>query len=222
MRLSFLPAAALPLALLLPVSLPAEHWLEPQVAAFEAADQADPPAPGKVLFIGSSSIRGWRSLAEDFPGLDTLNRGFGGSTIADCLHFADRLIIPHQPRFIVLYAGENDLAAGHTPDAVAAAFLRLLVHLEEHLGPTPLVFLSLKPSPARAHLIEAMCDANTRIAAICTSRDHLHFLDLFTPMLGDDGQPNPDLFIRDQLHLNRAGYDLWTRKLSAFFAANLP
>jgi len=97
------------------------QW-EREIQAFEAADRGNPPPQGAVLFIGSSTIRMWKTLAQDFPEHKVLNRGFGGCQIADCTYYADRIVVPYNPRLIVLRAGGNDIAAGKSPEQVRGDF----------------------------------------------------------------------------------------------------
>lgn len=187
---------------------PFENW-EPDIRAFEATDRADPPMPGGIVFIGSSSIRLWTTLARDFPGVRAINRGFGGSEIADATHFADRIVIPYRPRQIVVYAGDNDLMNGKSPTQVAEAFTTFVQSVRRDLPDVRVAFIAIKPSPARASLIDAAREANRLILGYAKRSEGIDYIDIFTPMLGDDGRPRPELFVDDQLHLNAAGYGLW-------------
>jgi lysophospholipase L1-like esterase len=181
------------------------RW-EPEIKAFEEADQEKPPPENAVLFIGSSSIRGWQTLDQDFPHHPIINRGFGGSRIMDSVQFAERIILPYKPRKIVLYAGENDIAGGKTPWEVFEDFKKFVGKVP---GSIPIVFISLKPSPARWHLREQFVAVNHLIEAYCGLDERLQFVDVFGPMLDQDGQPDPELFVEDNLHLNAKGYELW-------------
>lgn len=194
-------------------------WYEPEVRGLEAAVAANPPPAGVVAFYGSSSIRLWGTLAADFPGRPVVNLGFGGSTLDACAHFFDRLVPPCRPAAVVLYAGDNDLGDGRSPEQVADAFRRVADGVQRLAA--RLVFLSVKPSPARWHLRDRIDRANRLV------RDDLHarpgggYLDVGPPMLGPDGRPRPDLFSDDGLHLSPAGYRLWAdlvRRESGLFA----
>jgi lysophospholipase L1-like esterase len=209
----FLP---LLLGLLLPVlahgrnNRPNDHaqW-NPDIAAFEAADRANPPAPSAVLFIGSSSIHAWKTLATDFPEVRTINRGFGGSELDDFTFFADRIVAPYHPRAIVMYAGDNDLQDGDSPAQVRddfVAFVRKARSLDPHV---PIAFIAIKPSMARKVLLPKIHQANDLIRVYAATQKDVTYLDTFTPMLGNDGQPKPDWFVEDGLHMNRSGYVLW-------------
>jgi lysophospholipase L1-like esterase len=151
----------------------------------------------------------WDSLATDFPGIPVIRRGFGGSQIEDVIRCAQRIILPYHPRLAVLYAGDNDLASGKTPERVADDFKALADTILSHLPRTRFVFISIKPSPARWHLIHAVRTTNGLIESVCRINPRLAFADVSTPMLGPNGRPRPELFTPDSLHINRAGYRLW-------------
>jgi lysophospholipase L1-like esterase len=188
---------------------------EAEVRAFEAADRANPPPLGGIVFIGSSSIRNWTNVAADFPGVPVLNRGFGGSTLADVVYYADRILLPYRPRLVVLYAGDNDLAMGRTPEQVVADYQAFIARLRSALPAARVVFVSIKPSPSRRTFISRMRETNQRIRAII-ARDSLQaYVDVFTPMLDPAGQPRPELFMADSLHMTRAGYLLWRARLAS-------
>ncbi|OOG60820.1 hypothetical protein B0E47_01530 [Rhodanobacter sp. B05] len=179
------------------------------IAAFQASDRQHPPAAGAVLFIGSSSIRFWKTLASDFPEVKTINRGFGGSEIDDATFFADRIVAPYHPRAIVMYAGDNDLADGDSPARVRddfAAFVRKARALDPGV---PIAFIAIKPSVARQELLPQIREANALVRRYAASKHGVTYLDVFTPMLGTDGQPQAKWFIGDGLHMNRTGYALW-------------
>jgi lysophospholipase L1-like esterase len=190
-------------------NLPA-RW-EPEIRAFEAADLTNPPPRGAILFIGSSSIRLWKSLAEDFKPLAVINRGFGGSELSDSVFFAGRIVIPYRPKQIVLYSGDNDLAAGKSPQQLLTDFQAFVRGARSALPDTRISYISVKPSPSRRHLMDRMREANRLISDWARTQDRLDFIDVFTPMLGPDGEPRPEIFAPDKLHLNAAGYQLWTR-----------
>jgi lysophospholipase L1-like esterase len=187
---------------------------EAEIQVFEAADRANPPPPGGVVFIGSSSIRNWTDVAADFPGVPVLNRGFGGSTLADVVYYMDRVLLPYRPRLVVLYEGDNDLAAGRAPGRVAADYRAFVARLRSRLPGTRVVFVSIKPSPSRRSFIARTRETNRRIRAII-ARDTLQtYVDVFTPMLDRGGQPRPELFVADSLHMTREGYLLWRARLA--------
>lgn len=186
---------------------------ESEIRAYEAADAKSAPAPGGVLFVGSSSIRLWKTLAEDFPNVPILNRGFGGSTIAQSTNYADRIVLPYKPKTIVFYAGDNDLAAGTTPEQVLANFKAFAEKVHDTLPDTRIHFISIKPSIARWKLVDKIRRANALVRDYCESSQTLGYVDVFTPMLGDDGKPRPELLGPDGLHMTRAGYEVWRDKV---------
>jgi lysophospholipase L1-like esterase len=187
------------------------RW-EKDIAAFEKRDMDAPPPRAAVLFAGSSSIRLW-DLKRSFPDLDVINRGFGGSQIADSTHFAPRILLKAEPRTLVLYAGDNDLAAGKKPELVADDFQEFAALVHKELPKTRVVFISIKPSPARWEMVDRQRAANKLIESYCNKNDFLTYLDVATPMLGEDGKPNKELFGKDGLHMNEKGYALWASLL---------
>ncbi len=195
-----------------------DFW-DKEIDALTANDATHPPAKAGVVFVGSSSIRLWKTLAADFPGVATLNRGFGGSELADSVFYFDRLVLPHQPRCVVLFAGTNDLKNGKTPEAVAADFRAFRAKLHAALPAAKLIFISITLAPSRANLHDAMRAANRLIAADCATDPRCTFVDINTPMAGDKPAPGPELFVEDQLHLNPAGYAIWTKVLAPHLKA---
>jgi lysophospholipase L1-like esterase len=190
------------------------RW-EKAIATFEEKDRQSPPPHHAVVFVGSSSIRFW-DVAKSFPGVEAINRGFGGSELADSAHFAPRIVLPYEPRTVVLYAGDNDLAAGKTPEQVAADFREFTRVVLARLPKTRIIYLSIKPSPYRWSIVDKGRAANELIAAQCKSDDHLIFLDVGTPLLGSDGKPRRELFRSDGLHLNEKGYEVWAGLLKPY------
>ncbi len=186
---------------------------ETEIRAFEAGDRTNPPVKHGILFIGSSSIRLWKTLAKDFPGEPVINRGFGGSRIADSTALADRIIFPYEPRTIVFYAGDNDIAQGHTPEQVAADYQAFVQTVRAKLPDARIAFISIKPSPLRWHLRDKIESANRQIAAM--KGDGLVFIDSYNAMLGADGKPRVEMFAADRLHMNAMGYRLWTALVKA-------
>ncbi|MBW3635065.1 MAG: hypothetical protein KY445_01210 [Armatimonadetes bacterium] len=192
----------------------AQLW-EKAIAEIEARDQAGAaPTRGAVLFIGSSSIRAWKSLAADFPGLPVYNRGFGGSQIPDSTYYANRLLLPFQPRTVVFYAGDNDIAAGHTHEQVVGDFQTFAFKVRAALPDAKIIFLAIKPSIARWKSQPRIVAANRAIAGWMASQPNMTFVDVHTPMLGADGQPRKELYVGDGLHMTPAGYKLWTSLLA--------
>lgn len=182
---------------------------EPSIQKFEAADKTNPPPKNAILFIGSSSIVKWKTLAEDFPEHQVINRGFGGSQLADSVAFVDRIVLPYQPRMVLLYAGDNDIASKKTPEQVLADFKAFVLDIQGRQPATRIAFLAIKPSLKRWALVDQIKEANRLVAEFCRTHERLDYIDVFTPMLGEDGQPPADLFVQDGLHLSAKGYALW-------------
>jgi lysophospholipase L1-like esterase len=184
------------------------EW-QSEIAAFAAVDRLDPAPADAVLFVGSSSIRLWHTLAADFPELPTINRGFGGSEIADSVYFAEQLIGPYRPRAIVMYAGGNDLADGKSPGQVRDAFGAFVTQARRWAGEVPFAYLSIKPNLSRRRQLSRIRQANAMIRA-CAEERGVDYLDIHRRMLGADGEADPRWFDDDGLHLNAEGYALWT------------
>ncbi|WP_101925179.1 MULTISPECIES: SGNH/GDSL hydrolase family protein [Luteimonas] len=179
------------------------------MARFAAEDAASPPPARPIVFTGSSSVRMWTTLATDFPGIPVLNRGFGGSQVRDAVWYADEVAVRYQPRQIVLYAGDNDVAEGRTPQQVLADTQAFIARVRRDLPATPIALLAIKPSPSRVELLAAQRATNDLVRTWAATQRNVAFIDVFTPMLDADGVPREDLFIGDRLHMNPAGYALW-------------
>lgn len=186
---------------------------EKEIAAFEKADSANPPPKGAVLFTGASSIRMWKSLPADFPGVTILNRGFGGSEIADATHFAPRIIFPYKPKTIYLRSGGNDLWRGKSVERVFADFKEFVATVHAKLPETDIVFISLSPSKARWNQAAETKVLNGLVAAFIKDKPHLRYIETYDMVLGPDGSPRPELFIADQLHFNAEGYKLLAERV---------
>lgn len=185
------------------------------LAEFAAADRQRPPEPGGVLFVGSSSIRLWDRLPQDFNQVPmVLNRGFGGSTLADCHQLVRQLVIRYQPRHVVLYAGENDLAEGRSPEQVQESLSGFVEALRSELPEARLTYISIKPSPLRAALLPKVRESNRLLAEYLASVPRASYVDVFTPMLDATGAPRAELFGADRLHMNGDGYALWRAALA--------
>jgi lysophospholipase L1-like esterase len=186
---------------------PSAIW-EKSIRAFELADKRSPPPKDAVLFVGASSIRLWKSLPRDFRQYNVINRGFGGSQIADCAYFAERIVIPYRPSAIVLHAGVNDLSSGKTPQEVCADFRAFVEKVRAALPETPIAFLSINPTPAAWSQAQKQQETNRLIQGYIAGKDRLAFIDQWEALLGPDGQPRADLHIRDHQHPNAAGYKI--------------
>ncbi len=186
-----------------------EKW-EKEIAAIEAREGLKEPKSGTIVFAGSSSIRMWRTLLRDMAPLKVMNRGFGGSTIADCNYFAPRIITRYKPSLLVFYAGDNDVAAGNTPEQVLADYKKFVATVRRDLPETPILFLAIKPSPARWNLWETAQKANRLVQEYSKGQKGLEYIDVASPMLDKGGRVRNDLFLSDRLHMNAQGYVIWT------------
>ncbi|MBL62558.1 MAG: hypothetical protein CMI30_04020 [Opitutae bacterium] len=193
------------------VSDPDPKRFSKAMESFEREDASSQPVKDLVLFTGSSSIRMWKTLARDFPGHDTLNRGFGGSHLSDALHYFDLLITAHKPTVIVLYCGENDLWSGKPPEQVFGDFKTFADRVHEKFPKTRIHYLACKPSPKRWEKWELYQRCNRMIAKECGQDKRLNFVDVSKVMLGANGKPLPDIWLADKLHMNAKGYALWTK-----------
>jgi lysophospholipase L1-like esterase len=187
------------------------RW-EPAIQKFEAADTLAPPAKGGIVFVGASSIVRW-NLDEAFPDLKgvAINRGFGGSEMADAARYANRVVVPYAPKVVVLYPGENDIARGVSSETVAAGFITFYQTVHTALPAARLVAIGLKPTPVRWQFIGEMRDANRLIRAYCEGHAGCVYVDVHPDMMGADGKPKPELFIADGEHMTPAGYVIWNR-----------
>lgn len=184
------------------------------MAQFAAQDAASPPPRGGIEFIGSSSVRMWESLATDFPGQPVFNRGFGGSEVRDSTWYADRIVIPYAPCKVFFYAGDNDLNSGRSPAQVRDDVVAFVQRVHRDLPKTTVEIISIKPSPSRANLLPAVVEANGLIQKALVSLPNTGYTDVYTPMLGADGQPRAALFREDMLHMTPEGYAIWRKALA--------
>ena len=184
-------------------------FFEGEIQIFEKLDVGSPPAPGAIVFVGSSSIRFWSSLEDDMDPLYVLNRGFGGAHMSHVVYNAPRIILPYSPRAVVVYAGDNDIAAGKTAEKVVEDFRTLTRIVWDALPQTRIYFLPIKPSTLRFELWPEMSKANREIADWAANESRLETIDVASVLLQADGQPRPDVFRFDGLHLNAKGYALW-------------
>jgi lysophospholipase L1-like esterase len=160
--------------------------------------------------MGSSSMKGWHAhITNDLAPLPIVAHSVNGSTMADALRYADSVVLPRQPRAVVIYAGDNDIARGVSPAKIAARFDTFVTKVHTELPACRIYFLSIKPSPARWKLWPNMTEANNLIAAACEKDARLTYVDVASGMLDASGSPDGKLFQPDRLHMNRRGYETW-------------
>lgn len=186
---------------------------EKEISAYEKSDQTNPPPKGAVVFIGSSTVRMWKTLAQDFPDQKVINRGFGGSEIVDSTHFAERVIFPYAPRAVFLRAGGNDLNAGKTAEEVFADFKEFVEKVQAKLPEAEIAFISMSPTLARPNQVQKEKAANTMIENYVKGKPRLKYIETYDMVLGADGQPRAELLLADKLHFNPAGYKLLAERV---------
>jgi len=197
------------------------YWYEEDVVRLEKNIATINYQPS-LLFYGSSSIRLWRSLYEDFKKYNPINLGFGGSTLEACVYFFNRIIQPSfYPKHLIIYAGDNDLGDGRTPAEVHGYFLELCKQINTHFGHLPLSYVSIKPSPSRWHINEAIKQTNSLINDTINMHPNMFFIDVHNRMLGDDGRPVAQYYDADGLHLNDTGYTIWKEVLLTHISLNV-
>jgi lysophospholipase L1-like esterase len=184
------------------------RW-EKDIRAFEAADAVTPSPKSGIVFIGSSSIRMWTSLVTDFPGMPVINRGFGGAQLPEVTAYVDRIVTPYQPRQVIVYCGGNDINAGRTAGDVLADVQSLVRAIHAARPAVRIAYISIAPNPARWAQIDAVKAANQAVREWIATDSRLTFIDVYAAMLGPDGQPKPDIFLADRLHMNAKGYAIW-------------
>lgn len=189
---------------------------EKEINAFAEIDAKQTPPEKAVLFTGSSSIRLWKTLREDFPNLKVINRGFGGSRFEDLNYYAPKIVLPYKPRLIVVYTGENDIQDGQTAENVLADFKEFIAFRNKDLPKTPIIYISLKPSILRWAKWPEMKRANELIHDEAKKNKRVTFFDIASKMLGADGKPLPDIFVADGLHMNEKGYKIWHENLQEY------
>jgi len=186
-----------------------------EINAFADADHDNPPPKDAILFIGSSSIRLWKTLEQDFPNHQVINRGFGGSQIIDSVNYVDRIVIPYRPKHIVFYAGGNDINAGKSPEELLADFQAFVHKVRKTLPNVKISYISIAPNPARWSQVGRVREANRLISTYARYDGRISFIDVFPHMLGRNGLPRPDIFVDDRLHMNAKGYELWKQIVGA-------
>jgi lysophospholipase L1-like esterase len=179
---------------------------EKNVLAYEAADKASPPPKGAILLAGDSQFFRWKTFAEDLAGYTVVNRGVDSFQSPDLVYYADRLVIPHKPRLIVLHVGGNDVHNGRTAEQVLGDFKTFVARVRAAQSDVPIAFTSITPSPGRWQEADVRRAANRVIKDYVAAQPHLHFIDLWDAMLGPDGQPREDLWVADRIHPNHDGY----------------
>ena len=185
-----------------------------EIQAFKKADKQNPPAKNAILFVGSSSFAMWKDVQDYFPGYPIINRGFGGSGLNDAIEYEDDIIVPYQPKQVVIYSGENDIAGNITANDVVQRFTTLFNMIRRDLPDVKVVYISIKPSPSRQKFMPVMVSANAMIKKFLAGHKNTAFVDIYNKMLDASGNPRPELFLDDMLHMKPAGYEIWKEAIT--------
>ena len=191
------------------------YWNE--IKAFKKQDSLRPPPKKAILFVGSSSFRLWPEIQTYFPGYTVINRGFGGSTLPDVIHYADDVIFPYQPKEIVIYCGENDIASSDTitSKTVFTRFEKLFTLIRRKMPKVPVVYVAMKPSPSRVQYHQKLVQANLLIKNYLSRQPKTAFVDVYKLMLVN-GKPDETLYVADRLHMNAKGYAIWQKAIQPY------
>jgi lysophospholipase L1-like esterase len=189
----------------------AQDW-EPSIRKFEEQDKVNPPKWGGIVFTGSSSIARWETLVDEMKPLDVINRGFGGSQYSDLNQYAKRIVIAYHPRAVVVYEGDNDLAAGSpkTPESVANDARLFVQIIHSALPETWIYIISIKPSTSRLNEWPRMKVANRLIRDFARTQERVQYIDVASAMFDAQASLRADLFVEDGLHPTGNCYALWT------------
>ena len=204
------------LFLFLSFSVFAQNRFEKEILAYEKQDSIAMPAKGMKLFIGSSSFRLWKNFDADMKGMNAFNRGFGGSTLIEALHYFDRMVAKYQPSWVFMYEGDNDLTSGTSPEVIASQFEEFSARLAKQVPGAKLVFVSARPSLSREANKAKQQDLNQRIAAISAKKKGHYVIDMHSPFYNADGTLMQDIFVADRLHLNEKGYVIFAKQIQNF------
>ncbi len=187
-----------------------------EINTYIESDKSNPPPESCYLFIGSSSMRMWKSLQEDFPGYPVINRGFGGSHFSDAIYYFNDLILAYNPKKIIIYEGDNDIASDKSPNKIMKDMKTLLGLIRDNLDHPDIAIISAKPSPRRWNLKDKYENLNAKFEKFASKSQDLTYIDVYTHMLNDKGQPEPELFLEDSLHMTTKGYMIWEEQIRPF------
>jgi lysophospholipase L1-like esterase len=188
------------------------------IEAFKKQDSTHFPGTNKILFVGSSSFTKWTDVQSYFPSYPIINRGFGGSSLPDVIRYREDVIFKYKPKQIVIYCGENDLASSDSVTAkmVYDRFVQLFNFIRKKLPNVSVVYISMKPSPSRQLLLSKMREGNAMIQTFLKTKKQTGFIDVYKEMIDDEGKPIPELFVEDNLHMNKKGYVIWQKAIEPY------
>jgi lysophospholipase L1-like esterase len=187
-----------------------------EIKAFEKQDSISMPAKGQILLVGSSTFRFWVTSKEDLVGYPTINRGFGGSQMSDMNFYFDRIVSKYEPKFILVYEGDNDLAANESPQSIFDDFKIFAEKVKTQLPNTKVGYCSIRPSIARTNIRDKQIEVNQLIENFCKKNIGFYFVDIYKEFFLQNGDLMPDVFVSDKLHLNKQGYEIWTKATRKF------
>ncbi|MDR6563054.1 MULTISPECIES: GDSL-type esterase/lipase family protein [unclassified Arcicella] len=199
----------------------AQNKFENEIKAFEKSDSISMPAPKQILLVGSSSLRLWTTYKEDLTGYAVINRGFGGSVMSDANEYFDRIVAKYQPKHILVYEGDNDLASGKSPETVFEDFKIFVEKAKKQLPKATIAYISIRPSIARVKIVDQQKKANQLIEDYCKTTKKLHFIDVQKHYYLPNGELMQDVFVADNLHLNAKGYQIWTAAIRKYLAKHV-
>jgi lysophospholipase L1-like esterase len=188
------------------------------IQKFKSQDSIKMPPANAILLIGSSSFTNWKDVQDYFKDYTIINRGFGGSTLPDQMPYIDDIIVPYKPKQIIIYCGENDLASDDsvTAGTVDSRFVRLFDAIRDRLPGVQISYISMKPSPSRERLFGKMKQGNAMIKSFLATKERTAFIDVYSAMLDKDGKPIKSIFLEDNLHMNKSGYEIWQRIMQPY------
>jgi len=192
-----------------------------EIAAFKKQDSIAFPPKRAILFVGSSSFRLWKDMQDYFPAYPIINRGFGGSSFLDVIRYAGEIILPYNPKQILIYC-ENDFANNDSlqPVDVTQRFVVLFNIIRKKYKKVPIAYISMKPSPSRTRLMPRFEATNELIKNFLATKKRTAYIDVYHAMLQADGTPMPDIFIEDKLHMNAKGYRIWQKIIEPYLLKN--
>jgi lysophospholipase L1-like esterase len=187
-----------------------------EIKQFEHQDSIAMPPEKGIVFVGSSSLRMWKDLEDTFKNYNAINRGFGGSDLVYANEYINELVFAYKPRQVMIYCGENDVAAGATAEQTYERFVTFFKNLRKGLPKANLTFISMKLSPSRAQFSKAILTANAMIKDYLSKQKNTGYIDITSKMLDSNGASRPELFQADMLHMKPAGYEVWTKEITPF------
>ncbi|PZX55968.1 lysophospholipase L1-like esterase [Algoriphagus ratkowskyi] len=164
---------------------------------------------GSVVFTGSSSVRMWKNLQEQFPEVSIINSAFGGSRADQLLIHLEQTVLRYAPSKVFIYEGDNDINSGQEVSEVMENLNELVTKIHAKYPSTIVNLIAAKPSPSRWDKKVSYLALNDMIRQFATTHDNVHFVNVWDIMLDDSGKPRADIFLGDELHMNEKGYELW-------------